>query len=201
MSTIPDSSFSLTDRYDALDGDVLVTGIQALARVPVDQMRADRARNLKTAAFVSGYQGSPLGGFDRELLANPELLARYGVKLWPGLNEELAATAVAGSQLVSTMKTAKVNGVAGYWYGKAPGLERAADAIRHGLFVGTARQGGVLAMIGDDPACKSSTVPSRSDSLVAALGFPLLDPGTMQDVLDLGRHGIEMSGHRGCGWG
>ncbi len=197
MSTLPDSSFTLSDRYDATDGEVLVTGIQALARVPVDQMRADRDRGLKTAAFVSGYQGSPLGGFDRELLANPDLLKKYGVKLWPGLNEELAATAVAGSQLVSTMKTANVDGVAGYWYGKAPGLERAGDAIRHAVFAGTAPKGGVLALIGDDPACKSSTVPSRSDALVAALGFPLLDPGTMQDVLDLGRHGIEMS--RACG--
>jgi indolepyruvate ferredoxin oxidoreductase len=197
MSIMPDSSFSLADRYNATDGDVLVTGIQALARVPVDQMRADRARGYKTAAFVSGYQGSPLGGFDRELLANPEMLETFGVKLWPGQNEELAATAVAGSQLVTNMRTANVEGVAGYWYGKAPGLERAADAIRHAVFAGTAEKGGVLAMIGDDPACKSSTVPSRSDALVAALGFPLLDPGTMQDLLDLGRHGIEMS--RSCG--
>jgi indolepyruvate ferredoxin oxidoreductase len=197
MSKVADSSFSLADRYTALDGDVLVTGIQALARVPLDQMRADRLRGIKTAAFVSGYQGSPLGGFDRELLAHSDLLADFGVKFWPGQNEELAATAVAGSQLVANMRTANVEGVAGYWYGKAPGLERAADAIRHAVFTGTAEKGGVLAMIGDDPACKSSTLPSRSDAFVSALGFPLLDPGTMQDVLDLGRHGIEMS--RACG--
>ena len=189
----PDVSFSLADRYEAVEGDVLVTGIQALARVPLDQMRADAMRGWVTKAFVSGYQGSPLGGFDRELLSQQRLLDRYGIKLWPGINEELAATAVAGSQLVSTMKTANVEGVAGYWYGKAPGLERAGDAIRHAVFAGTSPKGGVLALIGDDPACKSSTVPSRSDSLVAALGFPLFDPGTMQDVLDLGRHGIEMS--------
>ena len=193
MTMAPDVSFTLADRYTALDGEVLVTGIQALARLPIDQMRADRAKGWKTASYVSGYQGSPLGGFDRELLANGKLLEEFGVHLWPGLNEELAATSVAGSQLVSTMKTAKVDGVAGYWYGKAPGLERAGDAIRHAIFAGTARKGGVLALIGDDPACKSSTVPSRSDSLVAALGFPFLDPGSMQDVLDLGRHGIEMS--------
>ena len=193
MTMAPDVSFSLADRYTAMEGEVLVTGIQALARLPIDQMRADRAKGWKTAAYVSGYQGSPLGGYDRELLANGALLDEFGVHLWPGLNEELAATSVAGSQLVSTMKTAKVDGVAGYWYGKAPGLERAGDAIRHAIFAGTARKGGVLALIGDDPACKSSTVPSRSDSLVAALGFPFLDPGSMQDVLDLGRHGIEMS--------
>ncbi len=197
MTIAPDVSFTLSDRYQAMDGEVLVTGIQALARVPLDQMRADKRAGWKTAAFVSGYQGSPLGGFDRELLANTDLLEQFAIKHWPGLNEELAATAVAGSQLVSTMKTANVDGVAGYWYGKAPGLERAGDAIRHAVFAGTAPKGGVLALIGDDPACKSSTVPSRSDSLVAALGFPLLDPGTMQDVLDLGRHGIEMS--RACG--
>ncbi len=193
MTTSPDVSYSLADRYDSLDGNVLVTGIQALARVPVDQMRADRARGWQTKGFISGYQGSPLGGYDRELLSNPKLLQEHGIKLWPGINEELAATAVAGSQLVTTMRTANVEGVAGYWYGKAPGLERAGDAIRHAVFAGTAPKGGVLALIGDDPACKSSTVPSRSDALVAALGFALLDPGTMQDVLDLGRHGIEMS--------
>jgi indolepyruvate ferredoxin oxidoreductase len=197
MTTAPDAAFTLTDRYDALEGEVLVTGIQALARVPIDQMRADRLAGLKTAAFVSGYQGSPLGGFDRELLSHGALLEQFGVKLWPGLNEELAATAVVGSQLVSTMREARVDGVAGYWYGKAPGLERAADAIRHAQHAGTAPRGGVLAMIGDDPACKSSTVASRSDAFVSALGFPFLDPGTMQDALDLGRHGIEMS--RVCG--
>ena len=172
MSTAPDAAFTLTDRYDALEGEVLVTGIQALARVPIDQMRADRLAGLKTAAFVSGYQGSPLGGLDRELLSHGPLLEQYGVKLWPGLNEELAATAVVGSQLVSTMREAKVDGVAGYWYGKAPGLERAADAIRHAQHAGTSPRGGVLAMIGDDPACKSSTVASRSDSFVSALGSP-----------------------------
>ena len=197
MSIVPDTSFTLSDRYNETDGEVLVTGIQALARLPFDQIRADRLAGLKTSAFISGYQGSPLGGFDRELLSHKAMLDEFGVVLWPGINEELAATAVAGSQLVSTMKDAKVDGVAGYWYGKAPGLERGADAIRHANYVGTAPKGGVLALIGDDPACKSSTVPSRSDNLVAALGFTLFDPGSMQDILDLGRHGIEMS--RLCG--
>jgi indolepyruvate ferredoxin oxidoreductase len=197
MAVTRNETFSLTERYDALEGEVLVTGIQALARAPIDQMRSDRRAGLRTGAFISGYQGSPLGGFDRELLAHQVLLDEFGVILRPALNEELAATAVAGSQLVSTRPNARVDGVAGYWYGKAPGLERAGDAIRHANFVGTAPQGGVLALIGDDPACKSSTVPSRSDSLVDALGFALLEPGTMQDVLDLSRHGIEMS--RACG--
>ena len=193
MTSSPDLSFTLSDRYTATDGQVLMTGIQALARLPLDQMRADRRAGWKTAAYVSGYQGSPLGGFDRELLANGKLLDEFGVHLWPAINEELAATSIAGSQLAMTMPTANVEGVAAYWYGKAPGLERAGDAIRHANFTGTSPRGGVLALVGDDPACKSSTVPSRSDALVAALGFPHFDPGTMQDVLDLGRHGIEMS--------
>ena len=197
MAATRNDTFSLTERYEALEGEVLVTGIQALARAPIDQMRADRRAGLRTGAFISGYQGSPLGGFDRELLTHRRMLDEHGVVLRPALNEELAATAVAGSQLVSTRPNARVDGVAGYWYGKAPGLERAGDAIRHANYVGTAPRGGVLALIGDDPACKSSTVPSRSDSLVDALGFALLEPGTMQDVLDLSRHGIEMS--RACG--
>jgi indolepyruvate ferredoxin oxidoreductase len=187
------AAFSLQDRYTAEDGQVLVTGIQALVRLPLDQMRIDRARGLRTGAFISGYQGSPLGGYDRELISNKAMNDAFGIEHWPGTNEELAATAVAGSQLVAHRPDARVDGVAGYWYGKAPGLERAADAIRHGVFAGTSARGGVLALIGDDPACKSSTVPSRSDALVAALGFPFLDPGTMQDILDLGLHGIEMS--------
>ena len=193
MSSVREDTFSLKDRYDAVGGEVLVTGIQALARAPMDQIRADRARGWKTAAFISGYQGSPLGGYDRELLSNQKLLDEFGIVLRPGINEELAATSVAGSQLVSTRPNANVEGVVGVWYGKAPGLERAADAIRHANFVGTAPRGGVLALIGDDPACKSSTVPSRSDSMAAALGIALLEPGTMQDILDLARHGIEMS--------
>lgn len=132
------------------------------------------------------------------MIANRSQLEELGVVHQSGLNEELAATSVVGTQLVPQRPTAKVDGVAGYWYGKAPGLERAADAIRHANMVGTSARGGVVAMVGDDPACKSSTVPSRSDSFVAALGLPLLDAGSVQDLLDLGRHGIELSRYSGC---
>ena len=194
----PDVNFSLDDRYDRISGDVLLTGIQALARVPMDQMRADRVRGLNTGAFVSGYPGSPLGGIDRELITQKGRLEMLGAVHQSGLNEELAATTVVGTQLLPERPDARVEGVAGYWYGKAPGLERAADAIRHANMVGASRRGGVLALIGDDPACKSSTVPSRSDALVAALGLPLLDAGSVQDLLDLGRHAIEMSRYSGC---
>jgi indolepyruvate ferredoxin oxidoreductase len=193
MNLSPDHDFRLTDRYVTLEGEVLVTGVQALVRLPFDQMRYDRANGHNTGAFVSGYQGSPLGGYDRELMAQVDLCRELDVVHRSGLNEELAATSVVGSQLVSTLKTANKDGVVGYWYGKGPGLDRAGDAIRHGNFVGASKLGGVLALIGDDPACKSSTLPSRSDPAVSALGLPLLDPATMQDVLDLGMHGIAMS--------
>lgn len=193
MNLSPDHDFRLTDRYVTLDGEILVTGVQALVRVPFDQMRADRAAGHNTGAFISGYQGSPLGGYDRELIAQAELCRDLNVVHRSGLNEELAATSIVGSQLVAQQKTANKDGVVGYWYGKGPGLDRAGDAIRHANFVGTSRLGGVLALVGDDPACKSSTLPSRSDPAVSALGLPFLDPGTMQDILDLGMHGIAMS--------
>jgi indolepyruvate ferredoxin oxidoreductase len=197
MTLTPDLSFSLADRYAALQGEVLLTGIQALVRGPLDQLRADRQAGRSTSAFISGYQGSPLGGYDRELQANVALLDEFGVVHRPALNEELGATAVMGSQLVSTFDARRYDGVVGVWYGKAPGLDRAGDAIRHAQFAGTGRYGGVLALVGDDPACKSSTLPSRSEPLLAALGLPVFYPGTMQDVLDLCRHGVELS--RACG--
>jgi indolepyruvate ferredoxin oxidoreductase len=200
MTLAPDSSrtsdatsFSLGDRYTAEAGEILVTGIQALVRLPMDQMRADRRAGLRTSVFISGYQGSPLGGYDRELQSQRPLLDEYRIVHKPGVNEELAATAVMGSQTVQLLPGAKYDGVTGIWYGKAPGVDRAADAIRHATWAGTSRKGGVLALAGDDPACKSSTLPSRSDVMLAGMGLPQLYPGTMQDVLDLGRHGIEMS--------
>ncbi len=193
MTVTEDRAYSLGDRYTTSAGEILTTGVQALVRVPLDQMRADRSAGLKTAAFISGYQGSPLGGYDRELQSQRALLDELQIVHRPALNEELGATAVMGSQLVSTMSSARPDGVVGIWYGKAPGIDRAGDAIRHANWAGTARQGGVLALCGDDPACKSSTLPSRSDPTLAALGLPVLYPGTVQDVLDLCRHGVAMS--------
>ena len=185
--------FTLQKRYEAEGGEVLVTGIQALVRLPMDVMRADRRARLNTAAFISGYQGSPLGGYDRELQGQRKLLDALNIVHVPGLNEELAATSVMGSQVADTYPTKKYDGVTGIWYGKAPGLDRAGDAIRHANFAGTARKGGVLALVGDDAASKSSTLPSRSDPALAALYLPVLYPGTVQDILDLGQHGVAMS--------
>ena len=185
--------FSLQQRYEAAPKQILATGIQALVRLPIDLMRADRAKGWNTAAFISGYQGSPLGGYDRELQSQRKLLDELNIVHVPGLNEELAATSVFGSQTAQTYDRPKFEGVAGIWYGKSPGLDRAGDAIRHGSFGGTGRKGGVVLLVGDDAAAKSSTLPSRSDPTLVALHLPVFYPGTVQEVLDLGFHAFAMS--------
>ena len=150
---------------------------------------------------MSGYQGSPLGGFDQELQRRAELCAEHHVRHVPGLNEELGATSAWGSQLAGQLPGSSYDGVLAMWYGKAPGLDRAADALRHGNFVGVSRTGGALAVVGDDPSCKSSTIPSASESLLASLHMPVFAPGDVQDVLDLGLHAYACSRASGlwCG--
>ena len=186
------ADFSLRDRYTAEDGQILATGIQALVRLPIDLMRGDRRAGHRTAAFIAGYQGSPLGGYDRELASQADILGALDIVHRPAVNEELGATAVMGSQLSMTFASHSYDGVAGIWYGKSPGLDRAGDAIRHGNYAGTGRLSGVLALVGDDPACKSSTLPSRSDVTLAGLDLPIVYPGTIQDVIDLGLHGFAL---------
>jgi indolepyruvate ferredoxin oxidoreductase len=183
----------LEDKYRIEDGTVYMTGLQGLVRVVMDQMRADRRSGLRTSAFVSGYPGSPLAGFDKELGAHRALLDELDIVLQPGLNEELAATSVMGSQRALRHYRTRVEGVLGVWYGKAPGLDRATDAIRHACYFGTPRTGGVLAYVGDDPGSKSSTLPSASEHLMADLLLPVLCPGSVQEVLDLGLHGAALS--------
>ncbi len=183
----------LRDRYSLSEGTVFLSGVQALTRVLLDQHRADAAAGLRTATMVSGYQGSPLAGFDREIGRLGELAEAHRIELRPGLNEELGATVVWGSQLTNTLPGATHDGVLGVWYGKAPGVDRAADAIRHGNYVGTDPRGGVLALCGDDPGCKSSTLPSASESILAALHVPVLAPGNVQELLDYGRHAVACS--------
>ncbi len=185
--------FDLDEKYRADEGQFFFTGVQALVRVPLDQLRADKAAGLRTAGFISGYQGSPLGGFDKELIAQRKLLDSWNITHTPGLNEELGATAVMGSQLASTFPDPRYDGVVGIWYGKGPGLDRAGDAIRHANYAGTSAHGGVLALTGDDPACKSSTLPSASEGTLADLHVPTLQPGNVQEVLELGRHGVCLS--------
>src|SRR5918997_1423549 len=189
----PRRDVSLDDKYVLEDGRVLLTGVQGLVRLPLDQHRADRRRGLTTATMISGYQGSPLGGLDKELARNRELLDEHLVRHVPGLNEELGATSAWGSQLTANLPGAKYDGVLGMWYGKAPGLDRAADSLRHGNFVGVSRTGGGLAVVGDDPSCKSSTIPSASEPMFASLHMPIFFPGNVQEVVDLGLHAYACS--------
>ena len=183
----------LSDRYTATSGRVQLTGVQALARLPIDQHRRDLTAGLNVGTFISGYEGSPLAGYDQELGRLKQLLEANDVTFVPGLNEEAAATAIQGSQLACTLPGATRDGVIGIWYGKAPGLDRATDALRHGNLMGSHPKGGALVLVGDDPAAKSSTLPCASDGALADLAMPYLYPADSQDVLDLGRHAIELS--------
>ncbi|GAA4545381.1 indolepyruvate ferredoxin oxidoreductase family protein [Pseudonocardia xishanensis] len=190
--TVP-TTVTLDDRYTAEHGRALLTGIQALVRLMLEQRRLDDERGLDTRVFVSGYQGSPLGGLDAELIRSKRFLDPAGVVFQPGVNEELAATAVAGSQLLGRVPGRRHDGVVGFWFGKNPGLDRAADAIRHGSLSGTATLGGAVAIIGDDPASKSSTVPSSCEPMAQSLVMPLLAPGTVDEIIGLGLHAVAMS--------
>jgi len=191
------NTYELADRFRLEDGTVFLSGVQAIARLPVDQLRIDRRLGLTTAAFASGYQGSPLGTFTEELRRAAATVPDLPIVVQPGVNEELAATAVMGSQLAMTLDDARYDGVVGMWYGKGPGFDRASDAIRHAVFAGTARHGGAVAVVGDDPAAKSSTIPSTSDAAMVDLHMPILFPGDVQETLDLGRHAVALS--RACG--
>jgi indolepyruvate ferredoxin oxidoreductase len=186
-------TYRLTDRYVRRHGAAFMTGVQALVRVVINQIVRDAENESRAAALISGYQGSPLGVLDLELHRNVELLRAHDIVHQPAVNEELAATALMGSQLVGVAGKPRFDRVVGMWYGKAPGLDRAADAIRHANHVGCPPTGGVLAVVGDDAAAKSSTLPSASEATLAALHLPVLHPADPEDVLRLGRHGYAMS--------
>ncbi|HZQ37534.1 MAG TPA: 2-oxoacid ferredoxin oxidoreductase, partial [Dehalococcoidia bacterium] len=185
--------FSLDDKYTVEAGTIYLTGIQALVRLPLDQHRADARRGLRTATFISGYRGSPLGGYDMELDRNRRLLAAHHVVHQPGLNEENAATAVYGSQLAGSYPGAKYDGVLGIWYGKGPGVDRTGDVFKHANHAGVGRNGGVIALGGDDPNSKSSTLPSDSTVAFYDALMPTVYPGNVQEVLDLGLHAFALS--------
>jgi indolepyruvate ferredoxin oxidoreductase len=180
-------------RYGQAAGAAQLTGIQALVRLVLEARRSDERNGLRTAAYVSGYEGSPLGGFDLELARLGGLLTELGITFRPAVNEELAATAIMGTQLAAGRPDAVVNGVTGFWYGKSPGLDRACDALRHANLVGSHPDGGAIALVGDDTAAKSSTIPGASEAILADLGMPVLYPSDSQDVLDLGMHAVAMS--------
>jgi indolepyruvate ferredoxin oxidoreductase len=189
--------FTLDAKYRLEDGVIFLSGIQALVRLPLDQHRADRRRGLHTATLISGYRGSPLGGLDVALERNAELLREHDVVFVSGVNEDLGATAVYGSQLVNLFPRPKYDGVLGMWYGKGPGVDRTGDIFKHANYAGVGRHGGVLALAGDDPQSKSSTLPTHSEIALWDANFPTLFPGSVQEILDLGRLGFELSRYSG----
>ncbi|MEK9672894.1 MAG: indolepyruvate ferredoxin oxidoreductase family protein [Rhodospirillaceae bacterium] len=184
---------SLDDKYALDEGRVFLTGTQAIVRLNLMQRRRDLAQGLNTAGYVTGYRGSPLGGIDREFGRAKRFLDDHHVKFHPAVNEDLAATALWGSQQIGLYPGAKYDGVFGMWYGKGPGVDRSGDVFRHANMAGTSPNGGVLVMAGDDPACKSSTVPSQSEHALMDANIPILNPIDVQDLLDMGLYGWAMS--------
>jgi indolepyruvate ferredoxin oxidoreductase len=192
------TSVSLDDKYTATSGAIFLSGIQALVRLPMMQRLRDQAAGLNTAGFISGYRGSPLGGLDENLWKAKQHLEQHHVQFVPGVNEDLAATAVWGSQQVDLIGPAKYDGVFAMWYGKGPGVDRCGDVFKHMNHAGTSKLGGVLLVAGDDHGAYSSTLPHQSDHLFSASMIPVLYPCNVQEYLDLGIHGWAMSRFSGC---
>ncbi|MEP7302586.1 MAG: indolepyruvate ferredoxin oxidoreductase family protein [Caldimonas sp.] len=187
-------SVTLDDKYSLESGRAFMSGTQALVRLPMLQKKRDARFGLNTGGFISGYRGSPLGGYDQALWQAKTHLAAQNIVFQPGVNEELAATAVWGSQLLDLYpETKKVDGVFGIWYGKGPGVDRCSDVFKHANMAGTARHGGVIALAGDDHIAKSSTAAHQSDHIFKACGLPVFFPSSVQDILDMGLHAFAMS--------
>jgi indolepyruvate ferredoxin oxidoreductase len=191
----------LDDKYTSTSGLIFLSGIQALVRLPLMQRQRDAAAGLNTAGFISGYRGSPLGGLDETLWKTQKILEQNHVKFVPGVNEDLAATAVWGTQQVELIGPAKYDGVFAMWYGKGPGVDRCGDVFKHMNHAGTARHGGVLLVAGDDHGAYSSTLPHQSDHIFSACMIPMLYPCNVQEYLDLGLHAWAMSRYSGCAIG
>ena len=190
-------SVQLDDKYTLESGRAWMSGIHALVRLPMMQRVRDAQAGLNTAGFVSGYRGSPLGGVDQNMWKAAKHLKAHHVEFQPGINEDLAATAVWGSQQVNLFPGAKYDGVFGMWYGKGPGVDRCGDVFKHANAAGTSRHGGVLVVAGDDHPAKSSTLPHQSDHILKACMIPVLFPSSVQEVLDYGLHGWAMSRYAG----
>jgi len=189
---------SLEDKYTLQSGRIFLSGIQALVRLPLMQRARDRAAGRNTAGFISGYRGSPLGAYDSALWQAKALLEQNDIRFQPGLNEDLAATAVWGSQQVGLFPGANVDGVFGIWYGKGPGVDRSLDVLRHANWAGTSPNGGVLAIAGDDHGAQSTTTAYQCEQAFEAAMMPILNPATIQDYLDLGLLGFALSRFSGC---
>ncbi len=193
MTAIVDREYTLDHKYTRSAGRIYLSGVQALVRLPLMQKMRDRALNLNTAGFVSGYRGSPLGGLDQALWSARKHLKASNVEFVAGLNEDLAATAVWGSQQVNLFPGARYDGVFAMWYGKGPGVDRTGDVFKHGNAAGSSKHGGVLVLAGDDHACRSSTLPHQSEHEFISAMMPILNPAGVQDILDMGLLGWAMS--------
>ena len=191
----------LDDKYTKHDGRIYLSGVQALVRLPMMQRLRDEALGLNTAGFISGYRGSPLGMLDEALWKAKPQLEKHHVKFVPGVNEDLAATAVWGTQTVGLIGPTHYDGVFAMWYAKGPGVDRCGDVFKHMNHAGTAKHGGVLLVAGDDHGAYSSTLPHQSDHVFSACMIPMLYPCNVQEYLDLGLHAWAMSRYSGCAVG
>ncbi len=189
---------TLDDRYVREKGMVYLTGVQALVRVPLDQKRRDRRAGLRIGTFVSGYPGSPLGSYDLALQRLGPLLPQHDIVHVPGANEELAASAISGTQMLDRYPHSRFDGVTAFWYGKGPGVDRSGDALKHGNFAGTSRHGAVVVLSGDDHEGKSSTMPFQDDYAFMSAGIPVLYPSSVREFLEMGLHAVALSRFSGC---
>ena len=192
------ANVSLEDKYRLARGRVFLTGVQALARLPMLQQQRDVAAGLNTAGYVSGYRGSPLGGLDTALRDAGRFLREHHISAHPGINEDLAATAIWGTQQLHLFPQPKRDGIFAMWYGKGPGVDRCGDVFKHANYAGTSKFGGVLLIAGDDHGARSSAVAHQSEHTFSACGIPVLAPAGVQEYLDLGLHGWAMSRYSGC---
>ena len=188
----------LEDKYTLQKGVRFLTGSQALVRIPIVQNRKDKKNNLNTACYITGYRGSPLGAYDQQILKNIDYLKDHNVYFQPGINEELAATSLWGTQQSNLRGEGKYDGVFGIWYGKGPGVDRAGDALKHVNLAGTSKYGGVLALMGDDHICESSTTSHQSEFAMMDAMIPFFNPSGVQEILDYGLYGIHLSRQSGC---
>ena len=190
-------AFNLSNKYTSIDGKFVLSGIQAIVKLAFIQKFIDEKRGLNTAGYITGYRGSPLGGLDKEFLSQSQLLTSNNIKIKPAINEDHAVAALQGTQQLGILSPSKIDGIFGFWYGKAPGVDRSGDPFRHSSFYGTSKHGGVLAFAGDDHANKSSTMPSESGPTFATWYIPVLTPATIDDIIRLGMLGMELSRYSG----
>ena len=198
MAALPQRKVTLEDKYEMEEGRVFLTGIQALVRLPMMQRQRDLAAGLDTGGFISGYRGSPLGTLDMNLWRAQKYLERHHIKFEPGVNEDLAMTAIWGSQQLPLFPDAAKDGVFAMWYGKGPGVDRCGDVLKHGNAAGSSKYGGVLVCAGDDHGASSSTLPHQSDHMFMAAMVPILYPANVQEMLDYGLMGWAMSRYTGA---